>query len=76
MTEVREYCKHNFNEYDYLINEPNYLKNQFYPWKRNCYLFIFFSVYDNSKTKNNDTFLRSVIFYDDIEETESIYNIV
>ena len=75
LTEVKEYYNIHFSEYLSLINEPNFLKNQFYPWKRNCILFKFYSVFENNKTKNDKIFLRNVIYNDNIEDQGNNYNI-
>ena len=59
----------------YVINKLNYLKNLFYPWKRNCVKFKFYSLFENTTTKDGFPYLRQVIYSDDISEAETIYNI-
>ena len=75
LTEVKNYCNNKFNNYSKFLNNPNYLKNLFYPWKRCCVKFKFYSIYENILTKNSLPLLRYVIYSDDLSETELRYNV-
>lgn len=75
MTEVKNYCNNKFSDYPEIHNNPNYLKNLFYPWKRNCVKFKFYSIYENTFTKNNLPFLPYVNYSDGLSEKELMYNI-
>lgn len=47
LIEVKNYCNIAFKEYNSIINKPNFLKNLFYPWKRNWVKFTFYSIFEN-----------------------------
>lgn len=75
LTEVRNYCNIDFSDYSTILNKPNYLKNFYYPWKRNCFKFKFYSIFKNTNTKDDLPFLRHTKYLDDISEIELTYDI-
>ena len=75
LTEVKSYCEENFSEYKNIYLQDNFLKNLYYPWKKNTIKFNFYSVFENIYTNNNKKFLRHVIYSEDNNHPEDNYMI-